>query len=115
MQHYKALYKRYFTLRYFCRVALQAVNESIADVKTGCMDCFASVALAEQLEQADTDPAMKSLLKQRPLDPFRDSLMKSIRSMQSYVDSEITKADATLDDQWHEYQICRQNKRCVVI
>jgi len=90
------------------------VNESIADVKTGCVECFASVALAEQLQRADTDLAMKNLLKQRPLDPFRDNLMKSIRSMRSYVDGEITKADAALDDQWQEYQIRRQNKRFIV-
>jgi len=90
---------------------LKVVNESIADVKTSCVECFASVALCEQLRRADNDPAVKNLLKQRPLDPFRENLMKSVRSMQSYVDGEIMKADASLDDQWQEYQRQRQNKR----
>ena len=89
----------------------KVVNESIADVKTSCVECFASVALCEQLRRADNDPAIKSLLKQRPLDPFRESLMKSVRSMHSYVVGEITKADASLDDQWEEYQRRRQNKK----
>ena len=87
------------------------MNESVANVKTSCVECFASVALAEQLRRADNDPAIKNLLKQRPLDPFRENLMKSIRSTQSYVDGEITKADATLDDQWQDYQTRRKNKR----
>jgi len=91
----------------------KAMNESIADVKTSCVECFASVALCEQLRRADGDPAIKTLLKQRPLDPFRENLMKSVRSMQSYVDGEITKADTTLDDQWQDYQRRRQNKRWI--
>jgi len=89
----------------------KAVNESVADVKTSCVECFASVALCEQLRRADTDPAIKNLLKQRPLDPFRENLMKSVRTTQSYVDGEMTKADAALDDQWQEYQSQRQNKK----
>jgi len=89
----------------------QVVNENIADVKTSCVECFASVALSEQLRQADSDPAIKNLLKRRPLDPFRENLMKSIRSTQSYVDGEITKADAALDEQWQNYQRRKQNKR----
>lgn len=93
----------------------KAVNENVADVKTGCVECFASVALCEQLRRADTDPAIRALLKRRPLDPFRENLMKSIRSMQSYVQGEMTKADAALDDQWQEYQSQRQNKKLVVI
>ena len=93
----------------------QAVNEGIADVKTSCMECFASVALGEQLLQADTDPAIMSLQKHRPLDPFLENEMKSIRSMQFYVDSEIRKADATLDDQWQQYQQRIQNKKSVII
>jgi len=87
------------------------VNESIADVKTSCVECFASVALCEQLRRSDSDPAIKNLLRQRPLDPFRENLMKSIRSMQSYVDAEMMKANAALDDQWQEYQSQRQNKK----
>jgi len=92
----------------------KAVNENIADEKTSCMECFASVALCEQLRRADTDPAIRNLLKQRPLDPFRENLMKSIRSTQSYVNGEVTKANAALDDQWQEYQ-SRQNKKLVII
>ena len=96
-------------------VVWKAVNENVADVKTSCVECFASVALCEQLRRADSDPAIGALLKQRPLDPFRENLMKSIRSMQSYVHGEMTKADAALDEQWQEYQTQRQNKKSVVI
>jgi len=95
----------------FFSVCLKALNESIADVKTNCVECFESVALCEQLHRADNDPAIRTLLQQRPLDPFLDSLLKSIRSQQAYVDREMTKADAVLDDQWQEYQSQRLNKR----
>jgi len=80
-------------------------------VKTRCVECFASVALCEQLQRADSDPAIKNLLKERPLDPFLDSSMKSVRLMNSYVDGEIRKADASLDDQWELYQRQQQNKK----
>ena len=95
----------------FFSVCFKALNESIADVKTNCVECFESVALCEQLHRADNDPAIRTLLQQRPLDPFLDSLLKSIRSQQAYVDREMTKADAVLDDQWQEYQSQRLNKR----
>jgi len=89
------------------------VNESIADEKTSCVECFASVALCDHLRRADADPAVSLLLKQRPLDPFREQQMKSIRSARVYVDREIMKADAALDDRWQEYQRQRQNKKYV--
>ena len=94
-----------------CACVCKSLNESIADVKTSCVECFASVALCEQLRRADSDAVIRNLLKHRPLDPFRDNLMRSIRTRQAYADSELTKADAVLDDQWQQYQTQKQNKR----
>jgi hypothetical protein len=79
------------------------LNEQVSDLKTRCIEQFATAVLCEQLKSNDGNPVIRDLLQRQPLDPVRERHMKEIRNMNAYIMREISKADSMLDDQWQEY------------
>jgi hypothetical protein len=79
------------------------LNEQVSDLKTRCIEQFATAALCEQLKLNDGNPVIRDLLQRQPLDPVRERRMKEIRNMNAYIVREVSKADSILDEQWQEY------------
>jgi len=90
---------------------LQGLNEQISDLKTRCIELFATTAQCEQLKAYEGDPSVKDLLLRQPLNPVHGRKMKEIRTMNSYIEREIGKVDCMLDDQWQEYQYEKSGRR----